>query len=189
MRGLFFGLEFLGWIFSGGESAALQADRYRMCDLYMVEGSPQLRQLLEPVVEDLGYELVLVELVGSGPRTLRLYIDAPGGVNVDDCESVSRQVSALLDVDDPISGAYSLEVSSPGIERPLVRDAHFRSHVGERVKVRLITNVMGRKRFTGVLTQVVDGGVVVEVDGEPYELAFDEIESARLAPEFRVPRS
>lgn len=160
-----------------------------MCGLCMVEDSPQLRQLLEPVVENLGYELVMVELVGSAPRTLRLYIDAPGGVNVDDCESVSRHVSASLDVEDPIVGTYSLEVSSPGIERPLVRDAHFRNHVGERVKVRLATSVLGRKRFTGVLTQVVDGGVIVEVDGEPYELAYDDIESARLAPDFRVPRN
>src|SRR5690606_14779876 len=103
-----------------------------------------MRVLLEPVVEDLGYELVLVELVGSGQRTLRLYIDAPGGVNLDDCESVSRQVSAVLDVDDPIAGAYTLEVSSPGIERPLVREDHFRSHVGERVRIRLMKNLLGR---------------------------------------------
>ncbi len=151
----------------------------------MVDDSPQLRRLLEPVVADLGYELLLIELVGSGPRILRLYIDAPGGVNLDDCELVSRNVSAALDVDDPIQGAYNLEVSSPGIERPLTRDDHFRTHVGERVKVRLVKNVLGRKRFTGVLTQVVDGGVIVEVDGEPYELAYDDIESARLAPEFR----
>lgn len=142
-----------------------------------------MRALLEPVVEDLGYELVLVELVGSGQRTLRLYIDAPGGVNLDDCESVSRQVSAVLDVDDPIAGAYTLEVSSPGIERPLVREDHFRSHVGERVKVRLMKNLLGRKRFTGILTEVGSGTVVVEVDGEPYELAIEDMESARLAPE------
>lgn len=151
----------------------------------MVDDSPQLRRLLEPVVSDLGYELLLIELIGSGQRILRLYIDAPGGVNLDDCELVSRNVSAVLDVDDPIAGTYNLEVSSPGIERPLVREDHFRNHVGERVKVRLVKNVLGRKRFTGVLAQVVDGGVVVEVDGEPYELAYDDIESARLAPEFR----
>jgi ribosome maturation factor RimP len=151
----------------------------------MVDDSPQLRKLLEPVVEDLGYELVLVELVGTGQRTLRLYIDAPGGVNLDDCEQVSRNVSAMLDVDDPIAGTYSLEVSSPGLERPLVREAHFRNHVGERVKIRLAREVLGRKRFTGTLAEVIDGGVVVEVDGEPYELSYDDIESARLAPEFQ----
>ncbi|KAA3621489.1 MAG: ribosome maturation factor RimP [Proteobacteria bacterium] len=154
----------------------------------MVDDSPELRKLLEPVVEDLGYELLLVELVGSGQRTLRLYVDAPGGVNLDDCEMVSRNVSAVLDVDDPIAGAYNLEVSSPGIERPLVRESHFRDHVGERVKIRLIKNVLGRKRFTGMLTEVIDGAVVVEVDGEPYELAYDDIESARLAPEFQGPQ-
>ncbi len=149
-----------------------------------MDHSPQLRQLLGPLVEDLGYELLLIELVGATPRTLRLFIDAPGGVNLDDCELVSRNVSAALDVDDPIAGAYNLEVSSPGIERPLVREEHFRNHVGERVRIRLAKSVLGRKRFTGVLTQVVDDGVIVDVDGEPYELAYDDIESARLAPEY-----
>ena len=150
----------------------------------MLGDSPHLRALLEPLVDDLGYELVLVELVGSSPRTLRLYIDAPGGVLLDDCETVSRNVSALLDVDDPVSGAYNLEVSSPGLDRPLVFPDHFRRFVGERVKIKLHRHHLGRKRFTGTMIKVDDDQVVVEVDGEQFELAFDEIESARLAPEF-----
>ncbi len=155
----------------------------------MLGDSPQLRALVGPLVEDLGYELVLVELVGSSPRTLRLYIDAPGGVLLDDCETVSRNVSALLDVDDPISGAYNLEVSSPGLDRPLVFPEHFRRHVGERVKIRLHSHHLGRKRFTGTMTRVEDDLVVVEVDGEAFELVFDDIESARLAPDFEAPAS
>ena len=82
----------------------------------------KMRKLLEPTVEDLGYELIHIELAGQGRDTvLRLYIDAPGGIQIDDCESVSRQVSALLDVEDPMNTGYLLEVSSPGLDRPLVK--------------------------------------------------------------------
>ncbi|GJL83705.1 MAG: ribosome maturation factor RimP [marine bacterium B5-7] len=151
----------------------------------MLDDSTELRRLIEPLVEDLGYELLLVEMAGAGHKTLRLYIDAPGGVMLDDCESVSRAVSAMLDVDDPITGQYDLEVSSPGLERPLVREDHFRRHIGERVRVRLARQVLGRKRFTGILTEVIDNGIVVDVDGEAYALPFDDMESARLAPEYR----
>jgi len=150
----------------------------------MLGDSPELRRLLEPLVEDLGYELVLVELVGGGGRTLRLYIDAPGGVMLEDCESVSRQVSAQLDVEDPIAGEYNLEVSSPGLERPLVKREHFERFVGERVKVRLHQANLGRKRLTGILSEADSDGVVVEMDGEAYELVYSDIESARLAPDF-----
>ncbi len=151
----------------------------------MLGDAPELRKLLEPLVEDLGYELVLVELAGSGQRTLRLFVDAPGGIMLDDCETVSRNVSALLDVDDPIAGKYVLEVSSPGLERPLVRIEHFQRFVGERVKVRLLRHHLGRKRFTGTLSEADDDGIVVEVDGEAYEITYSDIESAKLAPEFR----
>jgi ribosome maturation factor RimP len=150
----------------------------------MLGDSSELRKLLEPLVEDLGYELVLVELVGGNGRTLRLFIDAPGGVMLEDCESTSRQVSAHLDVDDPISGQYNLEVSSPGLERPLVKDEHFIRFVGERVKIRLYRANLGRKRITGILSEADSNGVVVDVDGEAYELVYTDIESARLAPEF-----
>ena len=81
-----------------------------------------IRDLIEPVIEDMGYELVLVEMTGdsSGGQILRAYIDAPGGILLEDCEQVSKQISAMLDVEDPIRGEYALEVSSPGLERPLV---------------------------------------------------------------------
>ena len=153
----------------------------------MLGDASELRNLLEPVVEDLGYELVLIELAGNRTKVLRLYIDAPGGVLLDDCEQVSRNVSAYLDVEDPISGQYTLEVSSPGIDRPLVKPEHFQRFVGERVKVKLMSHHMGRKRFTGQLVAAQDqdddeAGIVVEVDGEPYQFTYDEIDNARLDP-------
>ncbi|MFT5114467.1 MAG: ribosome maturation factor RimP [Parasphingorhabdus sp.] len=154
----------------------------------MLGDALELRKLLEPVVEDLGYELVLVELTGGGSKVLRLYIDAPGGVLLVDCQQVSRSVSAQLDVEDPITGNYSLEVSSPGLDRPLVKPEHFQRFIGQRVKVRVSRHHLGRRRFTGVLCdagEIADGsaGIVVEVDGEEYEFTYDEIENARLDPE------
>lgn len=146
--------------------------------------SPEISGLLEPSVTALGFELVSVELVGSGnDRTLRVYIDHPDGITVDDCADVSRQVSAVLDVEDPISGAYVLEVSSPGLDRPLVKPADFERFAGSLVKVRTREPVLGRKNFTGLLTEAAGDNVVVEVDGEPYEISLANIERARLVPD------
>jgi len=146
--------------------------------------SPEISGLLEPSVAALGFELVSVELVGSGnDRTLRVYIDHPDGITVDDCADVSRQVSAVLDVEDPISGAYVLEVSSPGLDRPLVKPADFERFAGSLVKVRTHEPVLGRKNFTGLLSEAAGDNVVVEVDGEPYEISLANIERARLVPD------
>ena len=141
-----------------------------------------IRQLLEPVVEDMGYELVTVELTGSpsGGQVLRTYIDAPGGILLEDCEQVSRQVSAILDVEDPIKGEYTLEVSSPGVDRPLVKREHFERFQGSHVKVVMREARLGRRRFTGLLVEAAPEFVVVEVDGEPYELDYQTMEKANL---------
>ena len=141
-----------------------------------------IRQLLEPVVEDMGYELVMVEMTGSpsGGQVLRIYIDAPGGILLEDCEQVSRQVSAILDVEDPIKGEYTLEVSSPGIDRPLVKPEHFQRFQGNQVKVVMRETRLGRRRFTGFLAEAGSECVVVEVDGEPYELDYQTMEKANL---------
>ena len=141
-----------------------------------------IRQLLEPVVEDMGYELVMVEMTGSpsGGQVLRTYIDAPGGILLEDCEQVSRQVSAILDVEDPIKGEYTLEVSPPGIDRPLVKPEHFQRFQGNQVKVVMREARLGRRRFTGVLAEAGPECVVVEVDGEPYELDYQTMEKANL---------
>jgi ribosome maturation factor RimP len=144
-----------------------------------------LRKLLEPGVSAMGFELVDVEMAGSHHSpTLRVYIDSPRGVNVDDCAKVSRQLSALLDVEDPLPGQYTLEVSSPGLDRPLVKPEDFRRFVGETVKVKMQQPVLGRRNFSGRLVEVAADHVVVEVDKEIFNLAFDDMERARLVPRF-----
>ena len=144
----------------------------------------KLRALLEPSVESLGYELLHIEFAGPGGSILRLYIDAPGGIEIDDCESVSRQVSLILDVEDPVKNAYTLEVSSPGLDRPLVKPEHFRKYSGALAKIVMHTHVLGRRRFTGTLVEADDTQVVLEADGESYELPYEQMESARLEPVF-----
>ncbi len=142
-----------------------------------------LEALLEPAVSRLGYELVGVELHGRGRGlVLRLYIDREGGVSLDDCQRVSRQVSGLLDVEDPIPGPYTLEVSSPGLDRPLFKEAHFRRFAGRKVRIRTDVPLEGRRNFRGVLRGVRGGEVIVEVDGTEYALPMERIEQARLVP-------
>ena len=147
-----------------------------------------LRKLLEPGVAATGFELVDVEIAGSQHSpTLRVYIDGPAGVNVDDCARVSRQLSALLDVEDPLPGHYTLEVSSPGLDRPLVKPEDFKRFVGETIKVKMHEPLQGRKNFSGRLVDVAADHVVVEVDEEHYDLAFEGMDRARLVPRFRTP--
>lgn len=152
-----------------------------------------LIRLLEPEVTALGCELVELEFhPHRGGGLLRLYIDRTGGaadgVTVEDCEAVSRRVSSVLDLADPIPGGYTLEVSSPGLDRPLRTRAHFERFAGGRVKVESLVPRAGRRRWTGRLVAVGDSGVTLEVDGQPVELALNEIKTARLVPEFGTRR-
>jgi ribosome maturation factor RimP len=143
----------------------------------------RLIALLEPLIEQLGFELVDVEAnPGRGSGLLRIYLDSPAGVGVDDCERVSREVSALLDVDDPMPGAFTLEVSSPGLDRILRKPAHFARFRGERVRVELTEAREGRRRYTGQLLAVGESGIEIEVDGETVAMNFAAIDRARLAP-------
>jgi len=148
-------------------------------------GTEKLRALLESPVESLGYELVHVELSSQGNNSiLRVYIDAPGGILVEDCETVSRQLSAVLDVEDPLNSSYFLEVSSPGLDRPLVKPEHFRKFVGDKARIVMTTHILGRRRFTGQMVEAGTEAVVLEVDGESYELPYKDMESAQLEPVF-----
>ncbi len=141
---------------------------------------PDLRRLLEPVVEREGCELVAIEILGSpGRALLRVYIDTVGGVNVDVCARVSRAISPVLDVEDPFPGAWELEVSSPGIERPLQRENDFVRFVGFGVKVKLAPGPE-RRRYSGVLRGLEDGHVLVEADGMTHRLPLDQIDKAHL---------
>ncbi len=144
----------------------------------------ELREMLEPSIERLGYELSDLEVkLGGRSGVLRLFIDHPDGIGLDDCEKVSRAVSALLDVEDPLPGQYNLEVSSPGLDRKLTKVEHFQRFTGETVKVRTRFPIAGRRRFRGTLVASDDEQIVVEVDGEAHSLPLAKIETARLVPE------
>jgi ribosome maturation factor RimP len=144
----------------------------------------QLIELLGPIVASLGYELWELEYAPrGGGGLLRLYIDSPEGISLDDCERVSRAVSATLDAADPIPGHYTLEVSSPGLDRVLRTRAHFERFAGEQVRLEMSRPVEGRKRFTGLLAAVGEREITLEVDGGKVRLPMDDIHKARLAPE------
>jgi ribosome maturation factor RimP len=142
-----------------------------------------LIKLLEPAIERLGYELADLELrVGGRDGLVRIFIDKEEGIVVEDCEAVSRQVGAILDVEDPLPGNYTLEVSSPGLDRTLTKPAHFRRFMGQDVKVKLRFPLSGRRNYRGALKAADDEKIEVEVDGESYSLPLETIESARLIP-------
>jgi ribosome maturation factor RimP len=143
----------------------------------------QIAELLEPTVTRLGYELADLEVkVGGKQGVLRLFIDRPEGIGLEDCVKVSRAVSALLDVEDPLPGHYDLEVSSPGLDRKLTKVEHFQRFAGETVKVQMRFPIEGRRRFRGTLVSSDDESIVVEVDGEPHTLPVATIDTARLVP-------
>ena len=143
----------------------------------------RLISLIEPLLIQLGYELVELEFApGRGRGSLRIFIDRPEGIGISDCERVSREVSALMDVEDPIPTAYALEVSSPGDDRVLRTHAHYERFKGSRVLVELVAPRDGRRRYTGMLQEVSAAGVALEVDRQRVEVPFDEIAKTRLAP-------
>ncbi len=144
----------------------------------------ELARLLEPTVERLGYELADLEVrLGGKGGVVRVFIDKPDGIGLDDCEKVSLAVSAILDVEDPVPGNYDLEVSSPGLDRKLTKVEHFQRFTGEIVKVSLRFPKDGRRRFRGTLVSADDENIVVEVDGESHSLALSMIDTARLVPD------
>ena len=149
----------------------------------------RLTGLLAPCVEAMGYELADLELKREGRgQVLRLFIDQDSGVALGDCERVSGQVSALLDVEDPIPGQYSLEVSSPGLDRKLARPEHYDRFAGRGVRVRMWRGRDGRRNFGGTLLARRGEVIVLDVTGEPepVELDLADVKVARLAPDIRI---
>jgi len=145
----------------------------------------QLTELLAPTVEAAGYQLWGIELVRAGRHTtLRIFIDKADGITVDDCALISREASALLDVEDPIPNEYTLEVSSPGMDRPLFTEAQFTQYVGQKIEVKLTVPQEGRRKFKGLLTSFDGDMLVMEVDGKPCSLLFDNIDKANVVPVF-----
>ena len=149
----------------------------------MATKDQQITDLLRTTVEALGFELWGVEYLSQGRHSiLRIYIDAEDGITVDDCASVSEQVGSVLDVEDPITGEYTLEVSSPGMDRLLFRLDQYPGYVGETVELRLRVPYEGRRKFKGVLTGIEGEDVVIRVDDHEYLLPHSAIDKARIQP-------
>ncbi len=140
---------------------------------------------ISPIIDALNYEFVGAALGQSDSGlTLRVYIDREEGITVDDCATVSSMVGAGLDVEDLIAGEYCLEVSSPGMRRPLFESSQYKQQIGKTVKVRLTVPQDGRRNFTGVLTGVDGEQIALEIDNDTHELTIRDIDSANVVPQF-----
>jgi ribosome maturation factor RimP len=145
----------------------------------------KLTELLRPAVDQTGKTLLGIEYISAGNNSiLRLFIDHDNGIDVDDCAEVSRQVGAILDVEDPISSEYSLEVSSPGVDRPLFEIKHFETVIGETVNVKLSIPLNGRRKFKGQLVAINNNNLIIEVDSIDYELPLGNVDKANLVAKF-----
>ena len=139
--------------------------------------------MLGSTVMALGYELWGVEHIAQGRHSVvRVYIDSPGGITVDDCTTVSQQVSSVLDVEDPITGEYTLEVSSPGMDRLLFKIAQYAGYIGEMVELRLRSAFEGRRKYRGILKGIEGEDVVIQIDDQEFLLPYGAIEKARVQP-------
>ena len=150
----------------------------------MSKRTDQLKELLAPVVEDLGFTLWGVQYLQGRGAVLRLFIDHEGGINVDDCVRVSHEVSGVLDVEDPIPGEYNLEVSSPGMDRPLFELAQFQLYLGDDVHLKLLAPVAGKRKLTATLVGVDGDTLVLMLNGDTLRVPYSQVDRARLEPRF-----
>lgn len=153
----------------------------------MRQNNDTLWEVVEPVVIGLGYEVVEIEYLSEdGMNILRIYIDQDAGITADDCGKVSLQLSAVFDVEEPVKARYNLEVSSPGLNRPLRKVSDFERFTGSKVKVKMAMPIgmENRRNFTGILVGVKTDQAIIEVDGEEYELPIAAIEKARIIPKY-----
>lgn len=145
----------------------------------------QLEMIIEPIVTSLEYSLWGIDFVSRGRESLlRIYIDSEKGISLDDCVKVSRQVSAVLDVEDPIADEYTLEVSSPGVDRPLFKLEQYKMMAGSMANIRLRMPFEGRRRFKGVIKGIEDQDVILVADGHEFLLPVEVIEKAQIIPQF-----
>lgn len=146
-----------------------------------------IERLLTPLLEATPYELVWVEVSKGGKRTVvRVFIDKKGGITLDDITKASKEVSLFLDVEMPLLGNYVLEVSSPGLDRPLMRPEHFPPQLGEKISVHLTIALDGRRNFKGVLQNVTEDGIEMLVDDQIMQFAFDDIDKAKVIPDIKI---
>ncbi len=150
----------------------------------MSKRTEQLKELLTPLVEDLGYTLWGVQYLQGRGAVLRLFIDHDEGITVDDCARVSQEVSGLLDVEDPIPGEYNLEISSPGLDRPIFELSQFDRYLGEDVQLKLLAPVAGKRKMTATLVAVDGDTLVVTLDGDTLRVPYSQVDRARLQPRF-----
>ncbi|MDG2395686.1 ribosome maturation factor RimP [Candidatus Thioglobus sp.] len=153
----------------------------------MAKITEKITDLADPVLEDMGYELVGVEYIASGKHSiLRVFIDTDNGIGIEDCERVSHQLSAIFDVEDPIAGQYNLEVSSPGIERPLFHIGHYQRFLGNDISLRTVRPIDGQRKFKGSIGSVSEINRTIELITAlgPLTLDIDMIEKANLVADF-----
>lgn len=148
----------------------------------MAELVKKIEALIQPTLHSMGFEMVQVKLMeGNKSRLLQIMAERPdGSMSLDDCADISQQVGAILDVEDIMPGEYRLEVSSPGIDRPLVKLADYEKYIGHAAKIEMTLPVNGRKRYTGVLKTIIGDVLTIEVDGQPVALDIDDIQTAKL---------
>ena len=144
----------------------------------------KLSDMLAPSIEALGYEFWGLEYLQGKGAVLRIFIDHENGISVDDCAAVSHQVSGVLDVEDPIAGEYNLEVSSPGMERPLFTLDQWGRYGGEKVQVRLLAPIANKRRFKAEITGIEGDNILVNVEGEALEVPFTQVDRAHLIADF-----
>lgn len=141
----------------------------------------ELEQLLSPTIRDMGYELWGCEYLSQGKHSLlRIYIDKAEGIGIEDCQEVSKQVSALLDVEDPIPGNYSLEISSPGIPRPLFSSWQYQLYIGQPVQVKMFRSINGKRKLLGTIVSASESALVLNINNEHQEILFSNIVKANL---------
>ena len=150
----------------------------------MSRRTEQLKDMLAPAIEAMGFEFWGLEYLQGRGAILRIFIDHEDGISVDDCAAVSHQVSGVLDVEDPIPGEYNLEVSSPGMERPLFTLEQWARYTGEKAQVRLLAPVAGKRRFTAEIAGVEDEELLLKVEGEPLSVPFAQVDRANLVADF-----
>jgi ribosome maturation factor RimP len=152
--------------------------------LWLIKVMKDLEALLEPTITALGFELLGYECVSqANSQLVKLYIDSADGVTISDCERISRQVRAVLDVEDPFSGRYRLEVSSPGLDRPLFKLAHYQRFLGSPIKLRLRLAREGQRNFTGKLVKVENEDIFLQTEQELLSVNINDIDKARLIAE------
>lgn len=153
----------------------------------MADLQQKWQPIISKVLKDTPYEFVGVECSGGGKHTvLRVYIDKPGGITIDDIAHISRELSVVLDVEEPIKGSYTLEVSSPGLQRPLFTPVHFQAQVGQKISLKTQFLQNNRQNFKGVLRQADEKGVVLECDGELFSFSYSDIDKAKVIPNIEI---